>query len=266
MLDAAHAYLSAGYRPTPLTGKRPTLRDWVNASPKTTAEIDAMAWRNVGLLMGGGLVAVDIDGPEGVETLNGLQAQHGKLPMTLTSRTGRAEGDGYHAIYEVPVDVDVRNRKLGSKLETRGQGGQIVVAPSVHPESGRAYEWVRRVAPAMAPRWLIDLLVDRPSPRPTPPPTRDISDSQRYIRASAYVAKMPPAISGCNGHDALWRVALACRGFGLSETDAYFLIASEYNHRCDPPWSDRELQHKITQAMKASRVPENYLLDERRVA
>jgi hypothetical protein len=69
-------------------------------------------------------------------------------------------------------------------------------------------------------------------------------------RARKYVAQMPPAISGQAGHNATFRVAcVLALGFALPEPDALNILR-EYNQTCQPPWSERELQHKITQAGK----------------
>jgi hypothetical protein len=84
-------------------------------------------------------------------------------------------------------------------------------------------------------------------------------------RASAYVAAMPPAISGSRGHDAAFAVALALRhGFALSKAQAR-PIMQEFNARCEPPWSEKELEHKLDSAEKVTRhsKPRGYLLGER---
>ena len=70
-------------------------------------------------------------------------------------------------------------------------------------------------------------------------------------RARAYVAKMDPAIAGSEGHRALWAVARKLiQDFGLSDADARSIV-DEYNARCEPPWSEREIEHKLAQARKA---------------
>ncbi len=74
-------------------------------------------------------------------------------------------------------------------------------------------------------------------------------------RARSYIKKMPPAISGQNGHAATWNVArkLVC-DFGLDEQAAFRIMLSEYNPRCQPPWSEKDLRHKITQATTRGKV------------
>jgi KaiC/GvpD/RAD55 family RecA-like ATPase len=69
-------------------------------------------------------------------------------------------------------------------------------------------------------------------------------------RARKYLAKLPPAISGQSGHNATFHAAcVLVLGFELPEADALGLL-HEYNQRCEPPWSERELEHKVRQAAK----------------
>jgi len=70
-------------------------------------------------------------------------------------------------------------------------------------------------------------------------------------RASKYVAKMEPAVSGSGGHNALFAAACALLlGFELSESEAYNVLAVEFNPRCSPPWSERDLRYKCKSAAK----------------
>lgn len=60
---------------------------------------------------------------------------------------------------------------------------------------------------------------------------------------------MPQAISGKGGHVATLRLARALRwGLQLSEEQSFGLLAEFYNGRCEPPWSDVELAHKVATA------------------
>lgn len=87
----------------------------------------------------------------------------------------------------------------------------------------------------------------------TPPPDRRAAP--RYVssdvvrRASQYLARIPPAIAGSGGHSqTLLAAEHMVRGFELSDEAALQLLEEEYNPRCDPPWSRKELEHKVRQA------------------
>jgi hypothetical protein len=67
-------------------------------------------------------------------------------------------------------------------------------------------------------------------------------------KARRYVAKMEPAISGSGGHTQAMKVARVCAtAFGLSESEI-MEVMREWNLRCTPPWSERELAHKAREA------------------
>lgn len=69
-------------------------------------------------------------------------------------------------------------------------------------------------------------------------------------RAKAYLKKMDPAISGQRGHNTTYHVAMVLiEGFGLSKDEAWPLMF-EYSQRCDPPWSEKEIDHKLDDAEK----------------
>ena len=80
-----------------------------------------------------------------------------------------------------------------------------------------------------------------------------------FERACRYVDKMPPAISGQRGHDRTFRVACILRkGFGLDEEQA-MQIMRRYNQRCQPPWTEKELRHKVQDAGRVG-GPVGYML------
>jgi hypothetical protein len=83
-----------------------------------------------------------------------------------------------------------------------------------------------------------------------------------HERARKYLALCDPAISGCAGHSATFRVACALiHGFCLDPEQAYQMLRDEYNTRCMPPWSEAELRHKVASACAApNRKARGYLL------
>ena len=67
-------------------------------------------------------------------------------------------------------------------------------------------------------------------------------------RFRSYARKMEPAISGQNGSDVAYRAAAEANRFGLTREEALSVLASEWNDTCIPPWSEKELKHKIDSA------------------
>ena len=83
-------------------------------------------------------------------------------------------------------------------------------------------------------------------------------------RARKYVARMDAAVSGSGGHTATFKVAGALiHGFALEWGAAWSLLL-EYNERCQPRWSTKELEHKLKQARScAHKHPRGHLLGDR---
>jgi hypothetical protein len=86
-----------------------------------------------------------------------------------------------------------------------------------------------------------------------PPKAVEVKPTQKTSiqeRAARYLACVDPAIAGQGGHNQTFRAACSLvLGFGLSVDEAMPLLA-EYNARCEPPWSEKELLHKLESADK----------------
>lgn len=262
--DAALHFTRLGYAVFPCIpgGKTPITKHGFKEA--TTDESVIKSWweqypnANIGIATSG-LLVIDVDGAENSwaqERSDDLSS----APCSLTANGGR------HYIFRQPPGQAWGNTcsKIAPKVDTRGNGGYIIAPPSV--VDGKPYRWVEGrslVVPAElpeAPQWLAGLLTSRPSKgtvshQPT-------SSPELIQRARAYIATMPPAISGSGGHNATYTVAVALvHGFGLDDNEAMNLLC-EYNQRCLPAWTIRELQHKIKSARETSHThPYRWLAD-----
>jgi hypothetical protein len=81
-------------------------------------------------------------------------------------------------------------------------------------------------------------------------PVVHVKDRARLLeRWRKYVSEMQAAISGQNGSGKLFAVACTCFRFALTFDEA-LLICRQYNQRCKPVWSFREIKHKLDSAQK----------------
>jgi hypothetical protein len=134
------------------SGKHPRNGGW-----QTAVHPDLATSGNLGLRMGGGIIAIDVDGPWSL--LTELEAKLGPLPPTMTGRTG---GGGFHLLFRVSVTLRNTAGRLAPHIDTRADGGQIVAPPSIH-QSGVRYQWLDQRAPADLPdRWLSELVDEEP--------------------------------------------------------------------------------------------------------
>lgn len=102
-----------------------------------------------------GVLVVDCDGEEGLRSVCELERANTPLPPTASVRT---PGGGLHLWVRHPGGALPNTvRKLGPGLDTRGDGGYVLVPPALGP-SGRRYRPEQSAPLAPAPRWLLDKL------------------------------------------------------------------------------------------------------------
>ncbi len=193
-------YALAGWPVFPLNGKHPAIRSAHplgdplrgrchgecgrlghgvydgTTDPERAAEMFAgRPSANVGARVPDGLIVVDVDPRhDGHLALEALEAKHAPLPETLTARSGRGDG-GTHRYYLAPGGTTTATRfgRTGIDLKFGGRG-YTVLPPSLHPDTGRPYEWLNDLAPVALPTWFVALLrperpkVQRRAARPTP--------------------------------------------------------------------------------------------------
>ena len=134
---------------------------------------------NVGLRTGVAFDALDIDGPAGLDTLNGA-VPTGDDYSSIDGPTVLTGGGGHHVF----VAVTGLGNKAGfiRGCDWRGAAGYVVGVPSVHP-SGESYAWFPGCGPdeqaiCPAPSWLIALV--------TPPAHRVTNNAIPTAKSSNY--------------------------------------------------------------------------------
>ncbi len=100
-------------------------------------------------------------------------------------------------------------------------------------------------------------------PRPRPVVAADPAQEDRILAiARRHVAAIPGAVAGEHGHDRTFQAAQdLVRGYSLSAAVAFDMLWSDFNPRCQPRWSEKELRRKVREAAEKSRLTDGYLLD-----
>ena len=234
-----------GYSVFPLSaGQKTPACQWA-----TDYRTGILAGQNTGIRTGrpSGVVVVDCDDRDAAVW---FWTRRGRTPMVaLTPR-------GAHLYFRWP-GREVRNGvRIDGRWDVRGDGGYVVAPPSV--VGGVAYQWLRGpVAPTDLPAFNLGWLPRRPARAAKSEPP--VVEGDAFERARAYISRCEPAVSGQGGHGQTFKVAChLVLGFQLGEAVAMELLA-EFNERCKPPWSERELAHKVRSAMQQD-GPRGYLL------
>jgi hypothetical protein len=146
-LKEAAVKLGNDFKVFPLRGKKPAIQSGFHAATSNTTQLtewfsDRYEGCNIGIPTGSAskLIAIDVDQKpgqaNGMHSLMELERVIGPLPNTVTQITGT----GRHLIYRYDGDdIPCSVGKLGPGLDVRGEGGYIVVAPSIHPDTNTPY-------------------------------------------------------------------------------------------------------------------------------
>lgn len=247
LLESALALAAAGWGVIPLhtpvgdacdcrrpacasPGKHPRTQSGLSDATVDARQIEKW-WRtwphaNVGLAVPAGVVAVDVDGPEGVAA---LEAGGHCLPETATVETGR----GHHYLYRTSERLGPKTAIL-TKVDLRGVGSYLVAPPSRHV-SGRTYRWLREPAEGLAeaPAWIGEL-----------------AGGSR--ERDGHVPPIPEMIVEGQRNSALTSLAGSMRRRGASAEVILAALLEANRLQCRPPLDERELR---TIAMSIGRKP-----------
>jgi hypothetical protein len=189
---------------------------------------------NIGMPTGkrSGLVVVDGDPRNGAyDTLAELHEEGYELPLTATIKTG---GGGFHHYLRCPEGVEIRNSagKLGPGLDIRGEGGYVILPPSV---TEGPYEVLHKRPPAETPDWLIERLTA---------PSRTTESNVVTIQR----AKVPggglegPEIGeGERNNTLFYKIACSLRARGHERGEILEALERVNRERCSSPLEGEEL-------------------------
>jgi len=196
-----------GFKMVPIRpgAKYPNIKEWQKEATDDEATIrgwftntrNGIGWAMGRQPNGMNLVTVDVDAHgavDGTQSLTRLIAENNPRSAASFTRTVNAitGGDGAHFVFEVPDDVEVRNTQhLAPGIDIRGEGGQIVIAPTIHPDTGQPYRWQRspwKATILTAPAWLVALMT---GPPPAPAANRVPDGAPKGVSLSELVGGGP---------------------------------------------------------------------------
>lgn len=216
-LSFALTYLRMGWWVFPLRpgSKQPDTSLCPQGHKNATNDIEqARTWwagrddLGVGIaLRASGLLCVDVDPRNGgMETLDALEYQHGRLDADVSAISG---GGGPH-FYFLNEGAASYPGKLGPGVDCKSDG-YMVAPPSVHPTTGRRYCWeassdpMDGTLPTVPPPWLRDLArapMAPPAALPAAPSSEIAQD-----RLASLLDALP--FVDCSARDAWLQVGMA---------------------------------------------------------
>ena len=190
---------------------------------------------NVAMVTGrtSGVFTLDADGEKGMDSLRELQRENAPLPPTARIAT---PGGGEHRHFKHPGE-HLRNSagQLGPGLDTRGDGGYVLVPPSVGA-GGRRYESIERAPLAPAPDWLLERLRGCSQHVPNGQCRREPTDTWvAYVRDGLPAGERNAGLARLVGH------------LLHQDVDVHLVaeIAHLVNTRCRPPLDSTEVDRVV---------------------
>lgn len=229
-------------------GKHPATLNGVKDATTSLAHIRAW-WENdpdanIGVHGGPGYVWIDLDVKKG----NGIKAladylgtdQWNLEDLTYSVRTPTG---GLHLYFKCDGAIGDRVNILGpgSGIDIRGAGGYVAGPGSTIGD--KAYEVVKDKPIAQVPQSLLSLIGAARQ--------KDLSDAAveldletNIVRARNYLKERPIAVSGSGGNNHTFVTCCHLKDFAISKEKAMELLNEDggWNERCDPAWSDAELE------------------------
>lgn len=244
----ALAYAKMGMAVFPLVpkSKNPATKNGFKDATTDPNQIDKW-WKknpnyNIGIATGqvsGGLIVIDLDidkekGKYGNETLREWESEHGQLPDTCRTITGRG---GYHLLYRADREVSCSACKPDDPraVDIRGDGGFFVAPPSVHP-NGNLYEWEQDPQ---------EFVIDRANDL-----VYAFVEFMRPPKKEKSTFSVPEMIPEGSRDNTIFRLACSLQSKGLSDEAILAAAMKENETRCVPPLTDKEVEQKVESALK----------------
>jgi hypothetical protein len=202
-------------------GKEPLTKHGYKDATVDEAQIRAW-WKqwpdaNIGIPTGIKFWVLDIDPRNGgEESLEALINKHGPLTNTLQQISG---GGGRHYLFQLPDQQVIKNGTLAQGIDVKGEGGYILVAPSIHP-SGKPYTWdgarpITRQEFLPAGGWLLE--------------------QTKGSRNGQAVPTLPERIPHGKQHETLFRMGCYLRSKGFGQDELFAALWAANQKRCEKP-------------------------------
>lgn len=255
-LNHAKRYLKNGWSVIPLlprTKDKPAIK-WGEFQERCATDAEINSWfhgteNNIGIVTGkiSNLSVLDADGSTGVQDLIRLGLIS---PVTSISGSG-----GKHLFFKHSGQTNKWTSKDHQGLDSRGEGGYVAAAPSVHP-NGNKYRWATGTIPSVAllPDWPKGLLES---------PINTSAQVVQVKQTEPWILQAMKGVKSGERHRTLIR--LACYLIPRHHYDIVKQNLIDWNQKNSPPMAEEEIIKQLNDLVgrfkkgqyKTSYVPPN---------
>lgn len=220
-----------------IQGKKAAVEKWQETAT-TDPTVALKLWEgktnqlfNIGVAMGHGIIAIDLDTPKtdgepnGEDSLMLYAAQRGgEIPLTWAFQTGRG---GKQLLFRTGAPIGNFVGILPN-VDVRGNGGYSMFPPSIHP-NGNPYKWLEGQnpsampdGPADLPDFLLNMLTEK--------------------KTTSTSFELPEKIKQGERNSTLFKMASSLRAQEYTEPEILATLTAVNANRCNPPLPDKELE------------------------
>lgn len=197
------------------------------------------------------LIAVDCDGFSAYDKLKEISGSDRLSPTVAftSNREGRCQ-----YLFKIPQpQLCLKSRRFvtkeGEALEIRGAKMQSVLPPSVHPLTGKPYQWLEKGSPAqvevaIAPDWLVELMKPPKTDNFKPDKTLIYHYSNHSVKITRNQAKLLLSVIHprfADDYHSWLKTGLCLRSISsdlLSEWEQWSQLSSKYKQgECAYKWA-----------------------------
>ena len=229
LLQAALRLQEKGLSVIPIKrDKTPLLSSWKEYQERQASKEEIESWFKNNIPDGIALVTGKISGIVVLDVEHDGDTTGLEIPNTPTVKSG---GGGKHFYFKYP-ETGIKNatRILGRKIDIRGDGGYIVVPPSLHL-SGNHYEWeidLDKLPLAEVPKWMV---------------LDEKKTTQNHNQSDQKWDVLFSGVETGSRHDVLTRISGKLL-YQYSEKDWFtfcFPLVQSWNKNNNPPLEDKHL-------------------------
>jgi len=242
LADTALIYATKRKNIFPVARDKKPLVAWKEFQERIPTSQEVKEWwtkwpdANIGMATGhlSGWTVIDGDTAEAV---NRFQETYPEARQTLQVQTGR-DGARHFVFIHEPGIINDAGKLLGSGIDVRGEGGYVVIPPSIHA-NGKSYRWLNKNKPVALPDKLREILVSRSKDGDQP---NGEGQLERFNTPLALDGVLEGQRDGT-----LFSLACKLRNADVPQDWAEKLV-SEAARNCQPPFPESIALEKVARA------------------
>jgi hypothetical protein len=234
--------------------KRPVAEGWSEAPRATRADLERqhIEGANIGIRLGepsktpaGYLHLIDLDIRKPEAAAEAWAAVRQRVPTVddlPTVISGSGAGRHFYFFSPTPLRSEKLAKGDGWEIELFGTGKQAVLPPSIHPDTGKPYRWLRPICPQLVDLGIGATLHFQQDARPAAEDTEDDWDWGKPDPDWQRIRKALGKIKDASDRDTWLKIGMALKDVSSGSKDHAaegFRLWCKWSQRCPEKYSEK---------------------------